>query len=220
MFAAIAALIVWLGTFGPGGAPAQAALLNLTKQPRDVFADFISVEYNASIGAFTASGWAGTFDLDGLSPPDYEIIDGALEIDLYLTSAGIPMRGTLVIRGTIPALGAVSGTLLTGSISQFGFEDFPFQPDSDGQIFELLFEEIGGDLAGHYGNQAAVILTAGAWDELRPFRGVFTQDFANTELGVSDASGSPVPEPSSGMVMLSLLGCGLATRGLRRRRSR
>jgi len=130
------------------------------------------------------------------------------------------MRGTLVIRGTIPALGAVSGTLLTGSISQFGFEDFPFQPDSDGQIFELLFEDIGGDLAGHYGNQAAVILTAGAWDELRPFRCVFTQDFANTELGVSDASGTPVPEPSSGMVMLSLLGCGLATRGLRRRRSR
>jgi len=211
MVAAIAALIVWLGTFGPGGAPAQAALLNLTTQPPDIMSSFVNVIYSASTRRFEASGYALTFDPYGL-PESVRVISGGIfSIDLYLTSAGIPTSGALSIGGTVAALGATTGTLLAGSILQFGFQD----PPGD-EIFEFLFNVTGGDLARYCGGQAVVILDAVD----SGFRGTFGADFANTGLGDSDTSSSPVPEPSSGMVMLSLLGCGLATRGLRRRRSR
>lgn len=114
---------------------------------------------------------------------------------------------------TIPPIGLPSPPsviLLTGTISQFGFSP------QGGEIFEFLFDVTGGALSQYYSGQAMVILNAGNTG----FDGTFVRDFANSGFdGVSNTFPN-APEPSTGTLMLSLIGSGLAAGAFRRRRRR
>ena len=121
--------------------------------------------------------------------------------------------------GKIPALGANSGTLLTGTIGSTA-NDFGF-PTGGGTLFEWRFTVTGGDLASYYGgvgtSGAGIILDGKFVDSGSiPFTGVFTSNFQNasgTSLnGVADTF---VPEPAT----LAALG-GAAIGTLRSRRAR
>ena len=82
--------------------------------------------------------------------------------------------------GTIAALGANSGTLLTGTLTAFGF------PVGPGQIFEFLFTPTGGDLLTGFGTEGGIILDAGAND----FTGSFDPPFSNSANSIGGSSDS------------------------------
>lgn len=178
---------------------AQANSLNLVQRPPDIYSDYIWVDYTAATNDFAASGYSFTFDLDGNAPPDYTILDadnyfgGAWDIVAKIDHSGKPISGTLTITGYIPSLlgSQGTGTLLTGSLSQFGFPEAGFDP------LEFVFTNIGGDLAGYYGNGANVIL------QYSGFQGTFEQDFGNYSMGQADTF---VPEPVTCVTLLGALG--------------
>jgi|GEM_PF-763370 len=193
------------------GTEANAALIGLTSQPPDITAFFISVNYDATTDALTANGFATNLDLDGVAPPDYSITaPRAFTISATVDSSGVASGGTLVINGTVPAVGAVSGTLLTGTLTQFGYSTTP-----GGEIFEFVFtvEDDDGDLASSFKPLAGVILDAIDTG----FGGSFTSDFSNSGFGNADTF--PVPEPAT-LSLLLLGGTAIACRRIRRSRAR
>lgn len=136
-----AALCGFFSVIGFQSLPARGASLDLGAHPPDISAAFITTEYNATTGEFIANGWPTSFNLNGTSTPNFPMIAGGLySIDVKLTPTGQPVAGSLDITGEIPNF-ATSGTLLTGQISQFGYQS------GGGNIFEFVFNVTGGDLA-------------------------------------------------------------------------
>lgn len=193
--------------------PAQATLLNIVpgKVP-DVYSGWIAVNYDASslTGHFTAAGSCETFDLTGEAPIDYwsnSYTPNLFQIDMYVNKgSGAPLSGTLTISGGFDGIG--NGTLLSGSISQFGFPD-----PGNGDNLEFVFDVNGGILntntPSYFPSQALVLLhTTG-------FAGTFATDFANDGYsGNSDTKA--IPEPSSVTLLLAFAAIGMTT-GLYRR---
>ena len=181
----------------------QAAPLNLTLlDTPDIASSFISVGYNAGSDAFTASGFALELDDDGSVPPE-TITDGAFDITASIDAAGaLNLGGTLNINGTVASLGFNSGTLLTGSLTAFGFKD------SGGEPLEFLFSVTGGDAAGLYGGVGSIggIILSGDTG----FTGDFNFDFTGDGTAVADVA--PVPLPAAvwlfGAGLLGLVGIG------------
>ena len=176
-------------------APAGAASLNLTLNPYpDIFSDGISVNYNANANTFTAIGEASKLNNDGSLPLE-TIVNGSFNLTAIIDNSGFLSLGNLIIGGTVPTLSDYdSGTLLTGDITAFGYEN-------ENDPFEFLFSLTGGDAAGLYGgigSTGGVILSSIFTD----FTGFFSSDWSS--FGVSD-TGTPVPEP----VTMLLLGSGL-----------
>jgi len=181
------------------GSAAHAAPLNLTLNDfPDIVSDFISVEYNAGTDVFTASGFAEELDDDG-SVPAETITGGTFDLTATIDDSGALVSGTLSIGGTVASLGFNSGTLLTGTLTAFGF------PDAGGDPLEFLFDVTGGDAAGLYGSVPGGIILSDAG-----FTGDFTNDFNNAGFGVADVA--PVPLPAAvwlfGAGLLSLAGFG------------
>jgi hypothetical protein len=191
------------------GTEAHAALLGLTSQPPDITAGFTLVSYDATTDVFTATGFATNLDLDGDAPPDYNITGSNTQFDIIATvnSSGVASAGTLVIQGKVSEVSATSGTLLTGTLSQFGYSTV-----AGGEIFEFVFAVTGGDLASSFGPSAGVILDANDTG----FGGNFTSDFSNNGFGTSDTF--PIPEPAT-VSLLLLGGAGVACRRIRRNRA-
>jgi hypothetical protein len=193
-----------------GSGTASAAPLNLTQNPPDITSSFISVSYSG--GVFTANGFPTTFDIDGVSPLDYSIdqvgpgTPANFNIALTINPAtGAAIGGTLNITGKIDPL-ATSGTLLTGTIANFGFLDPP-----GGDLFEFEFDLTGGDLLSYFpGARAGVILDAAGTG----FNGTFEGEFSNQGSGQADTFAETVPEPST----LGLLGLGFVAFLVGRRR--
>ena len=149
-----AALCGFFSVIGFQSLPARGASLDLGAHPPDISAAFITTEYNATTGEFIANGWPTSFNLNGTSTPNFPMIAGGLySIDVKLTPTGQPVAGSLDITGEIPNF-ATSGTLLTGQISQFGYQS------GGGNIFEFVFNVTGGDLAPYYDGETNVILDA------------------------------------------------------------
>lgn len=196
--------LVALLTLG-AGSQAQAALLGLTLlDTPDIVSDFIDVSYDASTDSFTANGFARELDDDG-SVPAEAITDGTFNISATIDGSGSLTSGSLSIGGTVASLGFNSGTLLTGSLTAFGFLD------SGGDPLEFLFDVTGGDAAGLYGSIGGIILGATG------FGGNFTSDFDNLVGGVPGtgsavANVAPVPLPAAiwlfGAGLLGLVGLG------------
>ena len=191
---------------------AQAAPLNLTlNDVPDIVSQFIDVTYNATSDELTASGFALELDDDG-SVPAEAIAGGTFDLSATIDDAGNLVGGTIAIGGTVASLGFNSGTLLTGTLTAFGF------PDAGSNPFEFLFDVTGGDAAALYGGgsvPAGVILSGTG------FGGNFTSDFDNlssgTGTGIAVANVGTVPVPAA----LWLFGSGLlGLTGLARRRDR
>lgn len=120
------------------------------------------------------------------------------------------VKGTLTISGKIPSLGATSGTLLVGEISQFGYKAPPISSCGAGEIFEFIFDAKGGDLMPrYYPRKICVVLDAGD----SGFSGGFKTSFANHFF--SGRSDTFVPAPSTVVMLLSLIGGGLIRKGWR-----
>jgi len=177
------------GLLAVATAAVQALPLNLTPQPPEIVNGFVEVVYDADTDLFTASGIAGNFDLDGLAPPDYLIELGEFTINATVNSNGVPSHGSLLIEGLIEPLGASSGMLLAGTLTDFGF------PDTGPGLFEFLFNVTEGDLAPQFNPQAGVILDAQDVGLSTGFTGSFTDSFSNRATGNADVFGTVIPEP-------------------------
>ena len=185
-----------------GVAPVQADLnLSLLDTP-DIFSSFVSVDYLAGSGAFTASGFALSLDDDG--GPVNSITGGLFDISASINSSGVlAPGGTLAIDGTIPSLGFNSGTLLTGDLTVFGFP-------SAGSALEFLFTPTGGDAFAMYGSgltPGGIILgfsgfSGGAWG------GSFSSSFSSL------SNVAPIPAP--GAAILTMIGFAFVGRIKRR----
>jgi hypothetical protein len=164
--------------------PAKATPIGLVLDDfPDIFSSFITVDYTASTDALTADGFASTIDLGGGQQP---ITSGTFDLDAEIDGLGGLVSGTISIGGTVASLGFNSGTLLTGTLTAFGF------PDGAGQTFEFLFDVTGGDAAGGYGSEGGILLSSTG------FGGSFGSDFGN-DTGVSDTAPA-MPEPSGFIV--------------------
>ncbi len=193
---------------------ARADLLNLELLDfPDIFSGFIDVMYDAGSDQFTATGFALTFDDDGIGSPE-NIIGGAFTIAATITEGGLFSNGSLTIEGDVLGFGR---TLLTADLVEFGFLN------DGGDLFEFVFEVTGGDLAipdlyGALGTQGGVILDANFGGT--GFFGSFDEDFNNNDgmlgfgLGVSDTA-PLIPGPGTLLVLLAAGGL-----GARRRRRR
>jgi hypothetical protein len=184
---------------------AQAAPLNLTlNDVPDIVAQFIDVTYDAASDAFVASGFALEIDDDGSVPPE-EILIGTFDLSATIDATGTLIGGSLTIGGTVPTLGYNSGTLLTGTLTSFGFPNVGSDP------FEFLFDATGGDAAPLYGSGPAGVILSGTG-----FDGDFSSDFDNLSIGpgsgIAVANVGVVPLPAalwlfgSGLLGLTVLG--------------
>ena len=167
----------FLGVASTGNASAAALGLTLADSP-DIVSGFIDVAYSAASDTLTASGFALELDDNGV-PPTVPIDGGSFSLSATVNDAGTLLAGSLTIGGTIPSLGAVSGTLLTGTITKLGAEGAT-------GLVEFLLDVTGGDLASLYGAVAGGILgTTG-------FTGSWASDFSASGAS-ADVAAIPLP---------------------------
>jgi len=151
----VAALIMGLSSLS------HAAPLNLTlNDSPDIVSSFITVDYNSATDVLTASGFANQLDDDGIGTP-LNIAGGTFDLAASVLDDGTLAGGSLAIGGTVAGLGFNSGTLLTGSLTDIGFNI------AGGDPLEFLFDVTGGDAAGLYGSLGGIILNSagfgGSW---------------------------------------------------------
>ena len=141
--------------------------LDLAAAP-DIYSSFIDVTYDATTDKLTANGFALNMDLDGMSVP-YLITNGTFMLMATIDVNGVlGLGGTVVIGGTIPALGLNSETLIAGNLTHFGF-----QPGG-GDPLEFRFIVTGGDIATNYGAATGGIILSESG-----FPGSFAANFNN-----------------------------------------
>ena len=190
------------------GSAAQAAPLNLTLLDfPDIVSQFIDVTYDSLTDSFDATGFALELDDDG-SVPAEAIADGTFGLAATIDAGGnLIGGGSLTIGGTVASLGYNSGTLLTGTLTAFGF------PNAGGDPLEFLLDVTGGDAAGLYGGAPAGVILGGGTG----FGGDFSTDFDNLfnsqpGTGTAVADVAPVPLPAAlwlfGTGLLGLIGVG------------
>lgn len=184
---------------------AQGALLNLSStHPGDVTSSFIDVTYNSGTGVFSATGFASEFDIGSEVIPDgsFTLIMNVVPATSQLLSGSVSISGTIAGQG-------VSGLLLSGNITAFGFENPPINPlVGEGSLFEFKLDVTGGALAPlYYGSGKGGIIMGIANGSSSPsFLGDFTTSFQNDGFnGVSDTFPLAVPEPAT----VVLFGTGL-----------
>jgi hypothetical protein len=179
---------------------AEAASLNLDKGFPDVFGAAVSVSYNATTDVLTVSGEPLSYSPNSSTSVTIDT-PRSLSITANISGTGSLGGGsnTVSILGKIPSLGANSGTLLTGNLTQFGF------PGGAGDPLEFLFDITGGDLAAAY--QAAGV-PVGIIISGTSFPGSFQSDFANNGLGVVDVAAVPIPASAwlMGSALVGLFG--------------
>lgn len=199
-------MLLLVALMGMTTASSQAALLGLTQQLPDISTGFVSVTNNGS-GTFQASGFAQSLDTVMGGGPEFTPDGGFAMWDLVMTvnpADGALISGTVSVLGTITGFPAVSGTLLTGTITEYGSQH------GDSDQFDFRFNVTGGDLAAIYGALGGIILSAGATD----FNGSnWNTAWANDGIsGTADTFGQPVivvPSPAAagfGLVMIAGMG--------------
>jgi len=189
---AVSLLVIWVSG-------AQATPLNLTTTLPDIASGFITVSYDASTHAFSATGFSLTLNNTNLDT------FGNYSITATILNNGTATGGSLFVGGTI---GAATDPLLTGSLTALGFRN------TGGDPLEFLFSVTGGSLASSFGSVAGVILSGSSFPST-----LFTASWFNDDSGVSDTFGvSEVPEPSIMLLLLSGI-VGFGVRNMRFRPS-
>ena len=184
------------------GSPAAGSTFNLILEDPDLGAS-LTASYepsSGSTGTFSVTGWPTEFTLSGTNSPTIGGNSSYNLTALINKSTGDSVSGSLAIDGTIPSLGVSSGTLLTGTLSQFGYQD------SGGDIFEFVFNVKGGDLAHYYTTNQIGITLHGNWFRLH---GQLPDALRDRRLAGSFGQFRlpSVPEPSAGVLLLGVLGC-------------
>lgn len=171
----------------------------------DIYSGFITVAYDAPTGDLTADGFA--FSLKDATET-HTISGGQFDLDAAIDNSGVLQSGTLLIGGTISALGFNSGTLLTGNLTSLTF---------DGPVtMGFLFDVTGGDAATLYGYGVQ-----GTYGTLLLHSYAFLGNFQNSFNNYSGTSnGGVAPEPSA-VITWGLLGAiGIPVWWWRRRKLR
>jgi hypothetical protein len=192
--------------------PAFATLLNGgaglggLKTIPDIKVSSVEVKFVSAgaTGTLTITGAAEALDTDNVPPPDDYTLLGDFTLTATISSAG-SLVGTGAFSVTQPAIPSIpgSGPLLTGTISQFGYQGVsPFR------LFDFIATGVTGDANSapsslvHFGPSVAIALDAVAWKSGQAFTGSFATSFLSTSLGNMDIF--PVPEPSG--VALTMIG--------------
>lgn len=120
---------------------------------------------------------------------------GSANISLLINDAGQLNGGTIEVRGTLnnPACGLASGTLLTGTVTAFGFLDNPSGPDGTAtDLYDFQFTITGGALvtSGLFpaGGQGAATVASEGSTFAGNFNTAFSDRRAKLDLG-------PLPGP-------------------------
>ncbi|WP_019555776.1 PEP-CTERM sorting domain-containing protein [Thiomicrorhabdus arctica] len=167
-------------------AQSQAAFdLTLKDQP-DVVSYFSDVTYNAGLDSLSVNGFAQELN----SVLSHTINNGTFSLNASINDLGNFSSGTFTIGGTIADLAYTSGTLLTGILNNFSFNNT--------ETLQFTFDTTGGDAAGLYSGLGGIILADSG------FSGSFLSDWNNTGgvtgtgAAMSDTGVvSAVPEPST-----------------------
>ena len=146
-------------------ASGHAAALGLDAQLRvtpDLSVAELLIQYSPTNNSFTASGLVVSYDPDGAGPRDVTsgaawplLGSGAFNLNATITTNGTLQGGTVTLSGAIPGLALTNQLLLTGNLTQLGFQA------ASADHFEFGFSVTGGALAGDYGSSAGVIMDAG-----------------------------------------------------------
>lgn len=206
---------------------ARAGSLNFNFDPNgpSLFAGSGTLSYNAATGEFQSTTTPLFYSSSKLSgSPFFFSNSQQLGIDLFVNSngsfnkngTGIDLSGTLTIGGT-----AISGTLLTGTVTAFGAD--PAGPPS--LTFDVLFTVTGGLLTMPNGSVPtqftsgeAVGIELMAEDVTSGTLGNFGANFASDSVrGSAGALVVPVPEPSAlALTAASAFGMLILVSGFRR----
>ncbi len=191
---------VGVGIVSIEGPTAIGGTLGLQPTPPDLYSGFLTTQYvtsSGSTGTLSVTGFPLTLTLAASASP-LQVSNGSYDLTAQINqNTGQATSGSLEIGGTISPI-ASSGTLLTGTLSEFASS-----ASSGGGIFEFLFNVTGGDLAPYYPTQVGVELTATG----STFTGSFLTSFALTaNQGVADNFNFVnVPEPGTGVLCLVVL---------------
>jgi hypothetical protein len=212
-------LTACLGLFAGLSATLPATPINMpTVAPPDVFAFGMGFSYDATTKVLYGSGWAGSFVDNTNSLHFFDFTPPAptptLTINALINNDGSLVSGTLSVVGSLPTLGGgVSGTLITGTLIAFGFND---PPAASGDPLQFLFQLNGPGLLNYmYPSGRAGFTAAGTGPSNN-----YAANWDNVGVGSSafgDLQDAPIPEPSSLLLMGSGLGAALLWR---RRRNR
>jgi PEP-CTERM motif-containing protein len=232
--ASVACALVALLVMAP--TTAHATLLGLNSgHPGDITSGYTDVTYVLNVGdpttgTLTAVGYPTDFDVPA-HPNEQGFNSGSFSLSMTVKrSTGALVSGSVTITGDTNGTPHYNGTLLTGTITGFGFVDPGFVPPFDnahyalGNEFDFTMHVTGGLLAAPYyaSHTAGIIMGINNVVSANRFTGVFTAPFDNltpfvdnmtaygpgTGLGTSDTfklDSPSIPEPST----FILLGLGL-----------
>jgi hypothetical protein len=194
--------------------PAKGGTIDLSGiQDPDLAALSLTTSYTASAGStgtFSLTGWPTSFTISPGAGPYAISVTGTYNLTAQINkSTGQLISGSVLIGGTIPSVpGASSGTLLTGTLTNFGFAN------GGGDFFQFLVNITGGDLAHYYNGKMGIQVDANN----SGFTGSFLTNFASGDSDTTsdNASLTVVPEPSTGLLIL----VGLASLGFASLRTR
>jgi hypothetical protein len=156
-------------------------------------AGLISTSYNATTGAFGATGWALSLDT-GTGPINYSPLK-VFKLTATIDSSGVATNGSVTI-------GDATAPLLNGlTLLGFAFTSGP------GATLEFLFGNVGGSYVSSGVYSAApdrpldVMLTIGSTNT---FQGNFSSNWTSTTT-TGQVREDPAPEPSALLLMLMLM---------------
>lgn len=169
----------------------QAGPLGVIIDPYpDIFAQFLSTSYNATTGAFSASGWATTLDT-GTGPQN---ITTNFRLNATIGKDGVASGGTVTI-----------GTTLNPVLYSANLVGFAFNAVQGGAL-EFLF---GGSSGSYVPNIYSavqpldVMISAGAG-----FLGSFGSSWTSSAGTASIRPDDPAPNPEPSALMLMLVAAG------------
>jgi len=175
------------------GTAAAALLENTLELPLITFNNQGVTSYDATANSFSVSNASPLAILVAGNPPATISGNRSFTIRATVDSLGVLTDGApghdLIVSGdvNVPGLGAISGELLTGEITGFGFRDATLTSDS----FDFTFTVTGGQLASLYPQTVGVSMIS----ELSNFAGNFGDNFSGAAKGTL---GGILPSPALG----------------------